>query len=129
MSGASMSVVPKAARDRACQAASATDWRMPAAEPSTQSSRVRETISMIVRTPLPGSPSSQPTVESNSTSEEALDLLPSLSLRRWMRTVLSSPPGSTRGTTKQLGPSSSWAMTRKASDCGAEQNHLWPVMR
>ena len=81
---------------------------------------------MIVRTPRPGSPTIQPSVPSNSTSEEALDLLPSLSLRRCTRNGLRSPPGRTRGTRKQLSPSGAWASTRNASDCGAEQNHLCP---
>ena len=53
-----------------------------AAEPSTQSSRVVLTISMIAGTPRPGSPTSQPVVPSNSTSLEALDRSPSLSLSR-----------------------------------------------
>src|ERR1039458_6509745 len=31
-----------------------------------------------------------------------------------------------RGNKKQDRPSSTWASTRKMSDIGAEQNHLWP---
>src|SRR5699024_2774270 len=68
----------------------------------------------------------QPTVPSNSTSDEALDLLPNLSFRRCTRNGFRSPPGRTRGTRKQLSPSGACASTRNASDCGAEQNHLWP---
>ena len=37
------------------------------------------------------------------------------------------PSGSQRGTRKQLRPASVWASVRKASDIGAEQNHLWPT--
>src|SRR5699024_11180721 len=33
----------------------------------------------------------------------------------------------TRGTRKQVRPAFACASTRKASDCGAEQNHLCPV--
>ena len=56
--------------------------RCTAAEPMTQSSRVMLTMSMMVRTPRPSSPMSQPAVPSNSTSDEALERLPSLSFRR-----------------------------------------------
>ena len=56
--------------------------RISAAEPSTQSSRVAATISMMVRTPRPSSPSRRAQVPSNSSSDEALDRLPSLSLSR-----------------------------------------------
>ena len=59
------------------------------------------TISTMVRTPRPSSPTSQPVAPSYSISDEALDLLPSLSLRRMKRIALRSPPGSTRGTRKQ----------------------------
>ncbi|CPU66681.1 Uncharacterised protein [Mycobacteroides abscessus] len=107
---------------------------MPAAEPCTQSSRVRDTISMIVRTPRPGSPTRNPTVPSSSISDDAFDRLPSFSLRRWMRNTLRVPSSSTRGTRKHDGAPSpgapgTWASTRNASDIGAEQNHLCPVSR
>ena len=46
---------------------------------------------------------------------------------RWMRKAFLEPSGSTRGSRKQLRPSGAWASTRKASDIGAEQNHLWPT--
>ena len=55
----------------------------PAVEPSTQSSRVWLTISMIVGTPRPSSPTSRAQAPSNSTSLDALERLPSLSFRRW----------------------------------------------
>lgn len=49
-----------------------------------------------------------------------------------MKKPFGCPPGSRRGTRKQdspaaVSPVSVWARTRKASDCGAEQNHLCPV--
>ncbi len=37
------------------------------------------------------------------------------------------PSGRMRGSRKQDRPSSVWASTRKRSDIGAEQNHLWPI--
>jgi hypothetical protein len=77
---------------------------MPAALPSTQSSRVALTISMIVATPRPASPTCQASAASNSISAEALDRLPSLSLSRSMRRPLRSPSGSTRGSRKQVRP-------------------------
>ena len=103
--------------------------RMVAADPSTQSSRVVLTISMIAGTPRPGSPTSQPVVPSNSTSLEALDRSPSLSLSRCSRIALRLPSGSTRGSRKQVSPSGPWARTRNRSLIGAEQNHLCPVSR
>lgn len=81
-------------------------------------------MSMMVRTPLPSSPTSQPTVSSNSGSLLALDRLPSLSLSRWMRNVLRAPSGSTRGTRKQDSPPGAWARTRNRSFIGALVNHL-----
>ncbi len=99
---------------------------MSVAEDITQSSRVQLTISMIVLTPWPSGPTSQATVPSNSGSEEALDRLPSLSLRRWMRKVLRVPSGSTRGTRKQDSPPAARASTRNTSHIGADVNHLCP---
>ena len=95
----------------------------------TQSSRVIITISLMVRTPRPSSPSRHATVLSNSGSLDALDRLPSLSLSRWMRNVLRVPSGSTRGTTKQVSPSAVCASTRNMSHIGADVNHLCPVSR
>ncbi len=120
---------PNALRCRTCHAASATDWRMPAAVPITQSSRVCVTICTIVATPRPSSPTSHACVPANSISLDAFERLPSLSLRRWMRNTLRDPSGSTRGTTKQLSPPGACASTRKASLMGALQNHLCPVRR
>ena len=42
---------------------------------------------------------------------------------------LRDPSGRHRGMRKQLSPPGAWASTKKASDIGAEQNHLWPVSR
>ncbi len=101
---------------------------MSAAEPTAQSRRVALTISMIVGTPRPSSPTRQATVvPSNSTSAEALERLPSLSFSRWMRNALRVPSGRTRGSRKHVSPPGAWASTRNTSDIGAEQNHLWPV--
>ncbi|CAM5239509.1 hypothetical protein SBADM41S_06782 [Streptomyces badius] len=86
-------------------------------------------MSMIVRTPLPSSPTSQATVSSNSGSLDALERLPSLSLSRWMRKVLRLPSGSTRGTRKHDRPPGDWARTRKRSFIGALVNHLCPRSR
>jgi hypothetical protein len=102
---------------------------MMAAEPRMQSSRVWLTISMMVRTPRPSSPMSRAVTPCSSISLEAFERSPSLSFRRWIRMGLRVPSGSQRGARKQLIPPGAWASTRKASDMGAEQNHLWPVSR
>ncbi len=82
---------------------------------------------MMVRTPCPGSPIMRAHVPASSISEEALEWLPSLSFSLWMRISLREPSGVMRGIRKQDSPSSACASTRKTSDIGAEQNHLWPV--
>src|SRR5438128_1975205 len=79
ISGCSASTVPKTERCESWWIAPTTPARIPEAPPRTQSSRVWLTISMIVRTPAPSSPTSQAEAASNSTSLEAFDLLPSLS--------------------------------------------------
>lgn len=80
---------------------------------------------MIVATPRPSSPTRRAQLSpSNSTSAEAFERLPSLSLSRWIRKELRLPSGSTRGSRKQVSPPGARASTRKASDIGAEQNHL-----
>lgn len=84
---------------------------------------------MIVRTPRPSSPIRRAHVPSNSTSAEALDRLPSLSLSRWIANGLRVPSGSTRGSRKHVSPPGACARTRNPSDIGAEQNHLCPVSR
>jgi hypothetical protein len=103
--------------------------RISAAEPATQSSRVWLTISMIVGTPRPSSPTRWAQVSRYSISLDAFERLPSLSLSRWMANALRVPSGRQRGTKKQVKPRSVWARVRKASFIGAEQNHLCPVRR
>ena len=63
------------------------------AEAIAQSRRVRFTISMMVRTPAPSAPTRSAQAPWNSTSEEAFDLLPSLSFRRWKRMAFWLPSG------------------------------------
>ncbi len=129
IAGWSMSAWPNACRCVAWWIAWAVPMRMPPAAISAQSSRVMLTISMIVATPRPSSPTSQPSAPSYSTSLDALDLLPSLSLSRCRKKALRVPSGSTRGTRKQDRPPGAWARVRNRSDIGAEVNHLWPVSR
>ena len=121
MSGCSASSAPNALRWRAWWTASATPRRIVAALPTMQSSRVCVTISMIVATPRPSSPRSRPGAPRNSTSLEASERVPSLSLSR-----CSSKPGP-RSTTKHESPPGACARTRKTAPIGCEQNHLWPV--
>jgi hypothetical protein len=127
ISGWSASNRPKADRWAACQVASSTAWRIPEVLPRTQSRRVWLTIPMIVATPRPSSPTSRAHAPRNSTSDEALERLPSLSLSRWRCMRLRSPSGVQRGSRKQDSPPSACARTRNTSHMGAEQNHLWPV--
>lgn len=87
------------------------------------------TISMMVATPRPSSPTSQPKAPSYSISAEALERLPSLSLRRWSSSRLRVPSGRTRGSRKQESPPGACARVRNTSDIGAEVNHLCPVSR
>src|SRR5439155_177737 len=129
MSGWSARTFPKAARCAQWCVACATAWRIAHAEPMTQSRRVWFTISMMVGTPRPSSPTIRAQVRSNSTSLEALERLPSLSFRRWMWNRFRVPSGRKRGRRKHESPLSACARTRKASDMGAEQNHLWARAR
>ena len=77
--------------------------------------------------PRPSSPTRMASVPAYSTSLEALDLLPALSLSRWTKNRLKLPSGSVRGRKKQVTSPSTLASVKKPSDCGTEQNHLWPV--
>ena len=79
--------------------------------------------------PRSGAPTGHASARSNSTSADAFERLPSLSFSRLMRIALRSPSGFTRGIRKQPRPARVCASTRCASHCGAEKNHLWPVMR
>ena len=96
----------------------------------TQSRRVWPTISMIVGTPRPGSPTICAHAPCSSISLDAFERLPSLSFSRWMWKALRVPSGRIRGSAKHVGwfeASSVWARTRKRSHIGAEHNHLCPV--
>ncbi len=129
ISGWSTRAAPNARRWTAWWTARVAPRRMPEAAPRVQSIRVMLTISMMVGTPRPSSPTSQPTAPSYSISAEAFDRLPSLSFRRWSRIRLRLPSGRTRGSMKQLRPPGAWARVRNRSDIGAEVNHLCPVSR
>ena len=62
-----------------------------------QSRRVWLTISMMVRTPRPSSPTSWPTTPASSISLEAFDRSPSLSFSRWIRIGLRPAVGPPAG--------------------------------
>ena len=76
--------------------------------------------------PCPSSPTSQPSAPRYSISLEAFDLLPHLSLSRWISRRLREPSGSQPGSRKQDRPRSVCARVTKTSLCGTEKNHLWP---
>ena len=105
----------------------ATPARIPAAAPSTQSSRVWLTISMIVRTPRPSSPTSRAQAPSNSTSLEAFERLPSLSLRRWRWMRLRSPSGENARQQEARQPAGRLGEHEERVAHRRRQNHLWPV--
>ena len=67
--------------------------RIRPAEATAQSSRVNCTICRMVRMPAPSSPTRQANASVNSTSLEALERLPSLSLRRCKRSALTEAVG------------------------------------
>ena len=87
------------------------------------------TASRMVLTPRPSSPTSQAVALSYSTSAEAFERLPSLSLSRCRCMALRLPSGRTLGSRKQVGPAGVWASTMNRSPIGADVNHLWPVTR
>ena len=66
-----------------------------------KSSRVRWVMASAALTPWPSSPTSQPSAPRYSISLEAFDLLPHLSLRRWISRRLREPSGSQPGSRKQ----------------------------
>ena len=104
ISGCSISRRWKARRPLAHQSASESAARISPAGASAVSRRVWCTISMMVRTPPPGSPSASAKAPAYSISAEALARLPSLSLSRISRMALRSPSGVQRGTRKQVSP-------------------------
>ena len=130
ISGCSLSALPKALRWRGVPgrlADAARASRRP--RPITQSRRVWPTISMIVGTPRPSSPTIRAQAPWNSTSLEALERLPSLSFRRWMRNRVARAVGQDpRAAGSRRGPRRSARGRGTASHIGAEQNHLWPVI-
>ena len=119
--------LPNARRWCAWCNACASAMRISAAEPSMQSRRVSMTISMMVATPRPSSPTRQACAPVNSTSLEAFDPSPSLSFSRISRNAFRSPSSRRRGIRKQLSPAGACASTRKPSHIGAEKNHLCPT--
>src|ERR1700691_2250942 len=64
----------------------------------------------------------------NSTSDDAFDLLPHLSLRRCTCSRLREPSGSHPATTKHDTPSSVRASVSNTSERGTEKNHLCPTI-
>jgi hypothetical protein len=112
ISGWSIRYAPKALRCCTWWMAMASPCRMLVALPSAQSSRVMLTISMMVGTPRPSSPTSQTVAPSYSISLEALAWLPSLFFSRWMNIRLRLPSGNTLGRKKQLSPPGACARTR-----------------
>ena len=97
------------------------------ADAPMQSKRVRLTISIIVGTPRPSSPISQPCAPRNSTSLEALDLLPILSFKRITFSAFFVPSGNQRGTAKHDTPAVVCASIKNTSHMGADKNHLCPT--
>jgi len=129
ISGCSTRRLAKAVRCATWCDAWITAWRMNDAGAVTVSLRVWCTMSRIVRTPRPSSPTIRAHVSWYSISDDALEWLPSLSFRRWTKRRLRVPSGRQRGTRKHESPRAVLARVRNASDIGAEQNHLWPVSR
>jgi hypothetical protein len=95
-----------------------TAMRWPALEPTMQSKRVIATISMMVRTPRPSSPTIHARAPRNSVSLLALDALPIFFFRRSTCSAFLLPSGRQRG--RKHEPASAWASTR-TSHIGAGQ--------
>ena len=92
-----------------------------------QSKRVIATISMIVRTPRPSSPTIQASAPRSSVSLEAFETLPILRFRRSTCSGFLVPSGRQRGSRKHVSPPGACASTRNASHIGAETKYLWPT--
>jgi hypothetical protein len=92
-----------------------------------QSKRVIATISMMVRTPLPSSPTIQASAPRSSVSLDALETLPILRFRRSTCMAFLLPSGRQRGIRKHDSPAGVCASTRKASHIGADTKYLWPT--
>ena len=127
ISGCWLSTLPKA--ERWAQWCSACDaaMRIPALEPIMQSKRVMLTISMMVRTPRPSSPTIQASAPRSSVSLEALDALPIFFLSRNTCIGFLVPSGRQRGSRKHDRPPGACASTRKASHIGADTKYLCPT--
>ena len=101
--------------------------RMPALDPTMQSKRVMLTISMMLRTPRPSSPTIQASAPRSSVSLDALEALPIFFFRRSTCIAFLLPSGRQRGSRKHDRPPALCASTRKASHIGAETKYLWPT--
>src|SRR5262249_34568571 len=84
---------------------------------------------MMVVTPRPSSPARRAQARADFASLDAVERLPILSFKRWIKKLFFAPSGFQRGRRKQVNPFGVCAKTRKASHMGAEQNHLCPVIR
>ncbi len=70
-------------------------------------------MSTMVATPRPSSPMIHPVASWNSTSDDALERLPSLSFRRWKWRALTVPSGRKRGSKKSESPPGACAQNQK----------------
>ena len=128
ISGWSIRYAPNAFRCWAWWMARVSPLRMLVALPSVQSSRVRLTISMMVGTPRPSSPTSHAIAPSYSISLEALPWLPSLFFSRCTNIRLRLPSGRIRGSMKAAQPAGRLGEHQEdVAHRRAEVNHLWPV--
>ncbi len=127
ISGCWFSTRPKAERiEQWCSAWDAA-MRMTALEPIMHSKRVMLTISMMLRTPRPSSPTIQARVPRSSVSDDALEALPIFFLRRSTCIGFLAPSGRQRGNRKHERPPGAWASTRNASHMGADTKYLCPT--
>ena len=118
---------PKAERCAACQVASLTARRISEVEPSTQSSRVAATISMMVRTPRPSSPSRCATRAVELQLRRRVGPVAQLVLEAYdVEAVARRRPAAPAAPRSSVTPPSACASTRKTSFIGAEVNHLCP---
>ena len=127
INGWSISSAPKAERRRQWWITWDRAMRIPALEPIMQSKRVMATISMMVRTPSPSSPTRQASAPRSSVSHDALETLPIFFFRRWICIGFLDPSGRQRGSRKQVRPAAVCARVRKPSHIGAETKNLCPT--
>ena len=119
--GAAVPGVVDGARQRAS--------RIVAVEPSTQSSRVAPTMSMMVRTPRPSSPSRAAPRAVELDLARGVGAVAELVLEALQRERVARAVVERAGHDEAGEAAGAWASTRKTSLIGAEQNHLWPVSR